>query len=49
MDLRKDAERIVQAALQKVMPDEAVARALTEKNFDKGRVYRKRQIFLRIF
>lgn len=39
MDLRKDADRIIQEALRKVMPDEAVTQALTGKSFDGGRVY----------
>lgn len=39
MDLREDANKIIQAALRKVMPDEAVARALSEKGFGEGKVY----------
>ncbi|MCM1119771.1 MAG: glycerate kinase [bacterium] len=39
MDLRKDADRIISAALREVMPDGAVVRALTGKSFDKGRIY----------
>lgn len=39
MDLKKDVDIIINAALQKVMPDEAVAQALTGKYFYKGRVY----------
>ena len=39
MDLRGDADRIIRAALQKVMPDEAVAQALAGKCFDGGSVY----------
>lgn len=39
MDLRKDADRIIGDALRKVMPDEAVARALAGKSFGRGRVY----------
>lgn len=39
MDLRKDADRIISAALRKVMPDEAVARALEGRSFDRGKVY----------
>lgn len=39
MDMRKDADMIIKAALRKVMPDEAVARALTGKDFREGRVY----------
>lgn len=36
MDLRKDADRIIKAALQKVMPDEAVEQALRGKAFGGG-------------
>lgn len=39
MDLRRDADRIIEAALQEVLPDEAVARALAGKDFGGGRVY----------
>lgn len=39
MDLKGDADRIIEAALQGVMPDEAVARALAGKTFGGGRVY----------
>lgn len=39
MDLRKEADRIIGDALRKVMPDEAVARALAGKSFGRGRVY----------
>ena len=39
MDLKKDADMIIKAALRKVMPDEAVAQALTGKCFREGRVY----------
>lgn len=39
MDLKKDADRIIKAALRKVMPDEAVAQALTGKCFHEGSVY----------
>ena len=39
MDLRQDADRIIKTALRKVMPDEAVAQALTGKSFEEGRVY----------
>ncbi|MCI9337175.1 MAG: glycerate kinase [Lachnospiraceae bacterium] len=39
MDLKKDADRIIKAALRKVMPDEAVAQALAGKCFHEGRVY----------
>lgn len=39
MGLKRDADRIIEAALQGVMPDEAVARALAGKTFGGGRVY----------
>lgn len=39
MDLKRDADVIVKAALRKVMPDEAVTQALTGKCFHEGRVY----------
>ena len=39
MDLKRDAHIIIEAALEKVMPDEAVSQALTGKRFDRGRVY----------
>ncbi len=39
MDLRKDADTIIKAALRRVMPDEAVAQALTGKCFHEGRIY----------
>ena len=39
MDLKKDADRIIKVALRKVMPDEAVAQALTGKCFHEGSVY----------
>ncbi len=39
MELRKDADRIISDALRKVMPDEAVARALSGKSFGRGRLY----------
>lgn len=37
-DLRKDADLIIKEAIQKVLPDEAVAQALTGKSFE-GNVY----------
>lgn len=39
MDLRRDADFIINAALQKVMPDQAVEQALRGKCFGGGRVY----------
>lgn len=39
MCLRKDANRIIKGSIQKVLPDEAVARALKGKNFDEGKLY----------
>ena len=39
MDMRKDADRIIEAALQSVMPDQAVIQALSGKCFGEGRVY----------
>ena len=36
--LREDAERIVRASIQRVLPDEAVRRALTGKDFGPGRL-----------
>lgn len=39
MDLRKNADRIIDEALRKVLPDEAVARALAGKCPDGGGVY----------
>ncbi|MGN1141299.1 MAG: glycerate kinase [Oliverpabstia sp.] len=37
--LRKDANIIIKEALQKVLPDEAVTRALSEKEFGDGNIY----------
>ena len=37
-DLRKDADFIIASAIQAVMPDEAVRRALSGKNFGSGKV-----------
>ena len=39
MNLRQEADLIIRAALQKVMPDEAVVRALKDKSFHEGRIY----------
>lgn len=39
MSLRNDAEIIVKEALQKVMPDEAVVQALSDKKFGDGKLY----------
>ena len=39
MTLRQDADFIIQKAIQKVLPDEAVAAALTGKDFGSGKVY----------
>ncbi len=39
MGLREDANRIVRESIRKVLPDEAVSRALTGKDFGNGRVY----------
>lgn len=38
MDLRKDAETIMQAAIQATQPDAAVAKALKDKTFGKGKI-----------
>lgn len=37
--LREDANRIIAKAIQKVLPDEAVAQALKQKQFDSGSIY----------
>ncbi len=37
--LREDANYIIEKAIQKVLPDEAVKQALKDKEFDKGKVY----------
>lgn len=37
--LRKDADAIISSAIRKVLPDEAVAQALTGRDFGTGRVY----------
>lgn len=39
MTLREEAELIIKEALQKVMPDEAVKNALSNKDFGNGRIY----------
>ena len=38
MTLREDADRIIKASIQKVLPDEAVAAALQGKDFGSGKV-----------
>lgn len=37
--LREDADQIIAKAIQKVLPDEAVAQALGQKQFDSGSIY----------
>lgn len=37
--LREDADQIIAKAIQKVLPDEAVAQALKKKQFDSGRIF----------
>lgn len=39
MNLREDADRIIRESIQKVLPDEAVSRALTGRQFGGGRIY----------
>lgn len=39
MGLRQDADTIIQASIQAVLPDEAVKTALCHKEFGKGKVY----------
>lgn len=39
MNLRKDADTIIQEAIRKVLPDEAVAQALSGKEFGNGKLY----------
>ncbi len=39
MNLWKDAVGIVEKAVSRVLPDEAVVRALEQKTFDRGRIY----------
>ncbi len=39
MCLRKDADYIIREAIRKVLPDEAVARALKDKEFGSGKLY----------
>lgn len=38
-ELRKDADFIIKKAIQKVLPDEAVKKALSEKEFGEGNLY----------
>lgn len=38
MNIREDAERIIQGSIRKVMPDEAVARALRGRSFGPGKI-----------
>ncbi|MDD7641180.1 MAG: glycerate kinase [bacterium] len=39
MNLRRDAEFIIRESIQKVLPDEAVRQALSNKKFDTGEIY----------
>jgi hydroxypyruvate reductase len=39
MSLREDADKIIKESIQKVLPDEAVRRALQDKKFERGKVY----------
>lgn len=39
MSLRQDADEIIQASIQAVLPDEAVTKALKGKSFGNGKVY----------
>ncbi len=39
MGIREDAERIIEESIKKVLPDEAVAQALSGKDFGSGRIY----------
>jgi hydroxypyruvate reductase len=39
MDLRKDADKIIQQAIEKVLPNQAVKEALQGKNFGTGNIY----------
>ena len=39
MSLRNDADFIIEESIKKVLPDEAVARALQGKEFGKGKIY----------
>ena len=39
MSLRQDADAVIKAAIQAVLPDEAVKAALENKKFGKGKVY----------
>ncbi|MCD8158794.1 MAG: glycerate kinase [Clostridiales bacterium] len=38
MDLRKDADIIIKKSIQSVLPNEAAAKALSNKTFEKGRI-----------
>ena len=38
MTLRKDADIIIKEAIQRVLPDEAVAQALKEAKFKNGKI-----------
>ncbi|MCM1056031.1 MAG: glycerate kinase [Firmicutes bacterium] len=38
MDIRKDAEQIIRESIRRVLPDEAVARALQDRSFGQGRI-----------
>ena len=39
MDIRHDADRIIKGAIERVLPDEAVKRALSGKDFGSGRIF----------
>ena len=39
MKLRNDADQIIKKSIQKVLPDEAVFRALRGKTFGSGKIY----------
>ena len=39
MEIRKDAEKIINAAIKAVLPDEAVKKALENKDFGTGKLY----------
>ena len=39
MTLRKDAEMIMEEAIRRVLPDEAVRQALENKSFGPGKLY----------
>lgn len=38
MNIREDAERIIRESIKQVMPDEAVARALQGRSFERGKI-----------